>query len=414
MQKTPTLVNRIQPQPDMQPSFLPAGYDYHVVTSSEFPALTFRFLKPADFRIVNLPAELPDFSQAARLMPLVVAVANYGPLIFSVAARPAYEDGTLEQWLIFLLREEGYTAGAIEETRLGDLPAVTCDALQHADDVTMKMRFVLLEDGGRLFQITAMAPEPVWASAIEKFAPMLAAFALREPHGTQVPLRPGSPPPDAPAKTKPIKLTKPAAKLVSGASSARLTDDELIGLALADDMASLDAEHPTNVRLRNRGIGLVPRVVTVDLARKSAWIAAGAVEGSFRLPLGWHTIDDGKRTLVFDPDGRIQVNLDQRLHEGLSRRDFALRCVQPYLREQPGLQMASIELDGIAGAGVRGAQIEGEILDQYFLARDLGRPGRYLVARVTAAAEDATRALNLAGDILATMEEWDIGNGRME
>ena len=107
---------------------------------------------------------------------------------------------------------------------------------------------------------------------------------------------------------------------------------------------------------------------------------------------------------MFDPDGRIQVDLDQRLHEGLSRREFALGCVQPYLREQSGLQLASIELDGIAGVGVRGAQIEGQILDQYFLVRDLGRPGRYLVARVTAAAEDATRALNLAGDILATME----------
>ena len=98
------------------------------------------------------------------------------------------------------------------------------------------------------------------------------------------------------------------------------------------------------------------------------------------------------------------MNLSQRLHEGLSTRDFARGCLDQYIEKQPGLDTAALELDSIAGAGVRGAEIEGERLDQYFLVRDLGRERLYLVARVTATGEDATRALNLAGDIMATFE----------
>ena len=64
-----------------------------------------------------------------------------------------------------------------------------------------------------------------------------------------------------------------------------------------------------------------------------------------------------------------------------------------------------MEMQGIAGAGVRGANIGGEILDQCFLVRDLGRPGLYLVARVTGTGADTTRAMDMAGDILATFAE---------
>jgi hypothetical protein len=176
---------------------IPAGYEYHVVSPSNHAGLTFRFLKPTDFKVADLPEETPDLSKTTAFLPLVVALTQYGPMVFSVAARPAYEDGTVEQWLAYLLREEGYKHETITETRIGNLPAVTCDALQKADDVIMKMRFILLEDGGRIFQVTAMAPEAFWSSALEKFTPMLASFELREARGTKVPLRPGTPAPAA-------------------------------------------------------------------------------------------------------------------------------------------------------------------------------------------------------------------------
>jgi hypothetical protein len=183
-----------------------------------------------------------------------------------------------------------------------------------------------------------------------------------------------------------------------------LKPEELIALALADDTASLDPELPFNANLRDRGAGLVPRVAGTDPASKSVRIAAGAVEGFFRVPFGWHVIDDGKRTLVFDPGGRIQVNLTLRPHEGLATTEFAARLLQQYLEQQPDLPTIQRTLSGIAVSAVRGVAIGDETLDQYFLVRDVGRDGLFLVAKVNTNAEDCSRAMDLAGDIVATFE----------
>jgi hypothetical protein len=294
----------------------------------------------------------------------------------------------------------------------------------------MTMRFVLFEDGGRLIQMCAMAPEPLWDSAIKKMAPMLASLELREPRGTQVALFPGQPVPTAKAEEKPAP-TKPESKAVAAekpapkkksqsaatvdapaapvapaasasAPTAKLTSDELAALALATDAGTLDPEHTFNVNLRNRGAGLVPRVVSIDLEGKFATVAAGAVQGFVRVPLGWHVIDDGKRTLVFDAGGKMQVNLSQRLSEGVSAKDYARALLDQYLATQPDLPVAAFEIDGIAAAGVRGAMIDGTQLNQCFFVRDLGRDGLLLVARATAAEADTKHALDLAGDIMAT------------
>lgn len=405
-------------------SALPAGYDYHVVSLAQHAGLTCRFLKPADFKIADLPSETPDFSKGAQFMPLAVAITHYGPMVFTVAARPAFDDGTVSQWLDYICKAEGYSHTPVKETRIGPHPAATCDATQKTDDVTMTMRFVLFEDGGRLFQMSAMAPEAFWDSAIKKMAPMLASLELKEPRGTQVALFAGQliPAPKAeetpagkaagtekPASKKSASkkpATKPAAPASAPASAptAKLTPQELAALALASDAASLDPEHNFNINLRNRGAGLVPRVVSVDLEGKFATVAAGAVVGMFHVPLGWHVIDDGKRTLVFDAEGKIQINLSQRLSEGAAPKDFARACLDQYLSTQPDLPVAVLELDGIVGAAVRGAMIDGEKLDQCFFVRDLGREGLLLVGRATATAENSTRAFDLAGNIVATFE----------
>ncbi len=391
---------------------IPPGYDPHVVALANHAGLACRFLKGADFKIADLPAEEVDFSKGPQFMPLAVAITQYGPMVFTVAARPAFDDGAVSQWLDYICRAEGYEHTPVTETRIGGRPAVTCDATQKADAMTMKMRFVLIEDGGRLYQMSAMAPEPFWESAIKKMAPMLASLELREPRGTKVALFPGQGAPAAAATEKPAekpgarKKARPAAQASASATaavpSAKLTAEELAAIALAADAGTLDPEQRFNVNLRDRGAGLVPRVVSVDLAGKSATVAAGAVQGFFRVPLGWHVIDDGQRTLVLDAGGKIQVNLSQRRSEGASIQAFARACLDQYLTTQPDVAVAVFEIEDIAAAGVRGVMIDGEKLDQCFLVRDLGREGLVLVARATAAAADSRRALDLAGDIMAT------------
>jgi hypothetical protein len=149
-------------------------------------------------------------------------------------------------------------------------------------------------------------------------------------------------------------------------------------------------------------------VLGLDPAEKSARLGAGAIEAVFRLPYGWYAMDDGRRTLIFDGANRIQINLDLRRLDRDSFTDFARDLVGPYLEREPHLPVAVLELgDGIAGAGVQGAHIDGEVLDQVFLVRAAGRAGCVIVARVTASSADTTRAVNLAGDILARLETAD-------
>ena len=148
-------------------------------------------------------------------------------------------------------------------------------------------------------------------------------------------------------------------------------------------------------------------MVDTDLAAKEAVLGAGAVEGFFRVPFGWHVIDDGRRTLIFDAAGKIQINLSQREHGGASTSEVARHLIEQYLELEPELPYIETTLAGIAAAGVRGANIDGVPLDQMFMVRDLDRAGRYLVARVTSTADDAERALDLAGEIMVTFRAME-------
>ena len=188
---------------------------------------------------------------------------------------------------------------------------------------------------------------------------------------------------------------------------AELTREEFLALALAEDTSSLNPEHRITANLRDRGVGLVPRVVSLDADTRCARLAAGAIMGAIRVPFGWHVIDEGRRTLVFDADGLIQVNLNQRQHEGASIQEFARGLLDQYLAVDPTLPVVEATLSSIACSGVRGVDIEGEKLDQCFFVRNLGRDGTYLVAKASGSAEHSIRALDLAGDWVATFEAME-------
>ena len=171
-------------------SSLIEGYDYHVVAPAHHATLRCRFLMPRDFRVSRLPDENFDFARRAAFVPIVVALTPIGPLVFSVAARPAQADVVLAHWLELLCRTEGFQRGELRERNLGPLRGVTCDAIQHGQGVDMRMRLVLIEDGGRVFQITAMAPLNLWTIAENRFTPMLDSFELDQVRGPTVPLFP--------------------------------------------------------------------------------------------------------------------------------------------------------------------------------------------------------------------------------
>lgn len=170
-------------------------------------------------------------------------------------------------------------------------------------------------------------------------------------------------------------------------------------VALDETAASLDESHPLNARMRENGIGLVPRVFEINTEEKYATLGAGAIESLFSLPFGWHAIDDGRRTLLFDANGRMQVNLDLRAcHHGPEA--LLQNILNQHLTEQPEIEHMLLELDNMLCLGMRNYRVEGELLEQAFLVKDISRPGLVLVARITAAPEDMVLAMNLAEVVL--------------
>lgn len=171
--------------------------------------------------------------------------------------------------------------------------------------------------------------------------------------------------------------------------------------AIADDATSLDEEHPLNVRLRDQGVGLVPRVHEVDAARKAATLGAAGIASLFELPLGWHCLDDGRRTLVFDAAGTTQISLNLRTSsEG---RDALLGAIEQEAKsQQAGLITTMMEVEDNKALVLCNLRVNDEVVCQAYWPRAV-KPGTFLVARITAPpppSELMPRAMNVAEVIM--------------
>jgi hypothetical protein len=392
---------------------------------SRIAQLGFAVGLPADWISHPLPDEQPDFADPSRLVPLAAVTAPHAAIVWAAAARPAYGDGTLNDWARYLVAQHGLTLRALGDGLLGTLPALVGEAVQASEVGPLRIRFAFAEDGGRLINLTLTAPELLADAVVPIWFGGLASFALDEPHGATVPLWPTVVPPpatEAVAELADITLEDIMesadgsadrrgglrAEVVEDATLSRpaaaaSVADRWAAHARAEGAATLDAEHPTNRRLRDNGVGLVPRVVEVDEQAQCATVACGAVTAQLTLPLGWHVIDDGRRVLVFEPTGEVQVHLDllpcdmsgHGGHEAVlnqleaqARRDYAAPA---FMRQRSGR---------ITALGVRNIADGDQPLEQYHLLADGPDAGHVLRARVTAAPESAAAAANLGELIL--------------
>jgi len=370
-----------------------------VQVPARIAGLAFSYLCPADFHIVDLPEETPDFEKPDKFFPLQIAMANYGAVLFTVSARPAFDDGTVEDWAEFLAGEAKMHVTALKPSVVGGLPAMLMEATQESDVGQMRIRLALIEDGSRLVNLMVMAPDALWGSVEPTLQLTLSSFRLAESRGTKVALT------RAAAKKATAEPGR-ADSAVADAPPAPAPEGEMTpfaALALADDANSLDPELPMNVRLRNNGAGLTPRVLETDLERKYAVIGAGALVATFRLPLGWHAIDDGRRTLVFDAGGKIQISVNLRRDDGDSRA-MLRQILAEAVKEQPKIDPLLTDFaPDIPGLVLRNYRDGDDVLVQVFVARQLRDDGLAHVARVTAAPEEMSRAMNLAEVILRTL-----------
>jgi hypothetical protein len=372
-----------------------------VTVPSRIADLEFTYLRPANFQLVDLPAEKPSFDDPTAFYPLQVIMANYGAVIFSVVARPAFDDGSIEDWAQFLAQKEKIEILSMTPGVIAGMPALIVEALNPTEAGPMRFRTALLEDGKRYLNISVMAPEAIWKSVEPTLQTTMASFRLAEPRGSTTPLT------RAEARKIAVKApAKPGSHAVTPASNSDAGESSPMRpaeLALADDAGTLDPEHPLNVRMRDNGAGLTARTLETNPSGKYAVVGAGAIVGTFQLPFGWHVIDDGRRTLVFDAGGKIQISLNLRRDDGNSRAMLEKILAQACL-EQPQIDPLLVDFaPDMPGLVLRNYRDGGDVLVQAFVVKHLRDDGLAHVARVTAAPDDMSRAMNLAEVILRSL-----------
>ena len=205
------------------------------------------------------------------------------------------------------------------------------------------------------------------------------------------------------AEPAPAEVADATASATEEERAANDTPAKAADVAIADDAATLDPEHIINVRLRDVGAGLVPRVLNVVERERYAVVGAAAIASLFHVPFGWHVIDDGRRTLIFDVPGGVQISLNLRsAPDGV----YALLTAigDELASTNPQALFLKMELRGMPCLAIRDLDVDGEQLDQAYLAREAYRGGLALVCRVTATREDMTRAMNAAEVMLMSMQ----------
>jgi hypothetical protein len=212
---------------------------------------------------------------------------------------------------------------------------------------------------------------------------------------------PESPAPELADSTAQDAFAEPeSAELESDTPS----ESDFAHYAKAADTGTLDPENPINARLRDQGVGFVPNLLEVDEEAQTARLGVGAIAATIQVALGWHVIDDGRRTMILDPDGKIQINLSVIAREGRSvdeiLDDIQAEAVQSY----PEPEFLRLEDDGIWAIAIRNIAVNGEAVEQVHMLTRWANESALLRARVTADPASMRFAANYADLILKSAQ----------
>lgn len=401
-----------------------------------FPArvaeLGFTTQLPADWISHDLPQEDVDFSDPTNLLPLGVVTAPHAAIIFAFATRPAYDDGTLLDWAWFHLKHHQLEPRAVGRDVVAGVPAVSGEAVQTSELGPMIVRFAFLEDGNRLLNLSLTAPELLADSVRDAWFAMLKSFTLETPRGSRFPLEenpdltPAAPIPepwlDAQINTpEPEPETEPAESIPTNTPDAKEAGESVVPVrdlgmnvpeevtpkkcrfsdfALEDDTTSLDPATSINDNLIHRGVGLVPNIVEVSEEARRARVACGAILGSLDVPYGWHVLDDGRRVLVFEPTGQVQISLNLIPTEGRTTPEILDALEAEMRRDYPEPEFFRAQQGRVHALGARNLSDGGQPLEQYHLLLPYRDESMVLRARITTTPERSTDACTL-GELIA-------------
>lgn len=365
--------------------------------ASRIADLGFALELPASWQLQDLPDETPDFDDGKRVFGLAAATAPYAALVFAAAARPAFDDGTVHDWALWLVQQHAVDVRAIGPSTLGELPAIVGQCAAASDIGEMLTHFAFAEDGQRLLYVSVTGPAAMAQHVWQVWSQVQRTFALETPRGSTTPLMPQVQPQQPPP-------------------GSNTTVADIGSYALEGGRATLLQDHPINRKLMEQGRGFVPRLLAADDAQGRAWVASMALRASLALPYGWHPLDDSRRLVLLHPDGSVQVSLETMTSPDGSVQPLLDRIEAAARADYPAPECLRLQSGAITGLAVRNIHDGQQPLQQLHLlmaAPDAGVEHRYVRARVTTTPEQMSRAADL-GEALLFGLQFDSTEARAE
>lgn len=155
--------------------------------------LDFSIEVPPGFVQPPLPADSspPDFDSPTVSAPLALLSSEVALALVAVAARPAYSDGSVRQWLEYLCGHFGLTVVGIGPAFIGDggaHPGVVAEGTQVQESTRLRFALAAFEDGGRLVTAHGMCPEELWPSFGAALVSSVRSVTLARPKGPTAPI----------------------------------------------------------------------------------------------------------------------------------------------------------------------------------------------------------------------------------
>ncbi|MFN0182423.1 MAG: hypothetical protein ACKVQR_01265 [Aquabacterium sp.] len=336
---------------------------------------------PESWQPQDLPGEAPDFEDGTRLFGLGAAAAPYAAMVLAGAARPAFEDGTVQDWASWLIEQNGVDLRSVGPSTLGTRPAIVGQCAAASDIGEMLTHFAFLEDGQRLVHVSITGPAAMAPHVWEVWSRVQRTFELETPRGATT------------ALAAPVEVHQPP-------PAADTAVADMGSFALPGGRATLEQDHPINQRLLEQGRGFAPNIRAADDADGKAWVASIALRAVLELPFGWHPLDDAQRLVLLHPDGSVQVSLERMAAPDGDLSALLDRIEAQARADYPAPQFLRLQSGPMLGMAVRGIHVGDEPLEQVHLLVAADTIGEAIRARVTAPPGQISKATDLGEALL--------------
>jgi hypothetical protein len=326
---------------------------------------------PSDWLVVPMGEDSQvDFATSDQLQMLAVYAPPSGSASASVSARPKFASGGLQEWMEAIAVMEGLTVVHLTRDSIGTSPAAICLGTRDDDELgPLRALYVLFEDGGILYALSAMVTEELWESLAATFEQVLLSFRILEPKGPTV---------ERPVQAQPAY-------------------DELTyaHFALADTPESFGVDNEMNQLAPDQTDAQVPSVWEVDAAGKFAALSFASIDGIVNVPFGWNVNDDGQAARVFDLEHERVIVFSWLA--GPKDADAAFGAIlTPVVEENPDVEILQLEFDGHQAVGLDGLTWHGRAFRRIVFLVDVPtRDSGLLKVELDAAPDDIERLLVL-------------------